>query len=93
MNLTPEQIVTLIIGIFPPLLVFFIKGYLKKINKEIENLGTAITKVDAKFDVLSSEIRSNTVEMVKLKSEVNAIWRFVDAKARATDVKKVEEII
>lgn len=65
---------------------YLLNSYFSRIHKEIEELKSAIAKSEGRFEALQIELRNNTIEMVKLRSEVAALWRFIDnTYKRASD--------
>lgn len=58
------------------------------IQAKLNTIADNLAYHSGKAEMLYNEVRDNTIEMVKLRSEVNAVWRFIDHKARATDLIK-----
>jgi uncharacterized protein Yka (UPF0111/DUF47 family) len=65
---------------------YLVKSYFKKIHDTMACLRQEIGKLEGSVDTLSKDIRQNTVEGAVLRSEVKALWRFIDnANQRASD--------
>lgn len=61
---------------------FLLKSFFSKIEADIN-------KLDGRLAQLSSEIRENTIEYAKVRSEITAMWRFIDnSNKRATDKRE-----
>lgn len=68
------------------LFAYLVKSYFQKIHDSNIEVKKEIAKLEGKLDLLSKDIRENTIESVAMRSEVKALWRFVDnANQRATD--------
>jgi ABC-type antimicrobial peptide transport system permease subunit len=77
-----SAVVTTSVAVFS----YLVKSYFKKIHDELAGLRLCIGKLDGRLDALSSEIRANTVEGAQVRTEIKAVWRFIDgAHKRATD--------
>lgn len=65
---------------------FLLNSYFARIRESNEEVKSAIAKSEGKSEALQMELRANTIELVKLRSEVSALWRFVDnTYKRASD--------
>jgi hypothetical protein len=66
---------------------YLVRHYFKKIHDDIHEVKISLARHDGRSESLQKEIRENTTAMVALRSEVNAMWHFVDnSKRRATDL-------
>lgn len=65
---------------------YLVNFYFGKIHKDIEELKMSLSKSDGRFEPLQNDLRENTIELIKLRSEVSAMWRFIDgANRRSSD--------
>lgn len=65
---------------------YLLKSYFDKIQESIEAQTKEIAKLEGKMDLLAREIKEGTIESATLRTEIKALWRFVDnANQRASD--------
>ena len=84
--LSLDIILPVLVSSFVALFSYLVKSYFKKIHETLDCLRQSLSKLEGNLDILNKEIRQNTVEGAGLRSEVRAIWRFVDnAHKRASD--------
>lgn len=57
---------------------FLIRSLLNNIQKDISNLAGS-------YEPLRKDLKENTEELVKLRTEIKAVWRYIDAQPRQTD--------
>jgi hypothetical protein len=70
------------------LFAYLVKSYFQKIHDSNVEVKQEIAKLEGKLDLLMKDIRDNTIESVTMRSEVKALWRFVDnSNKRPTDRK------
>ncbi len=73
----------------PPLLIgvigFLIRSYFASINKDIHQLGVNIAKLETKLDPIHSDLKSSTIELIKVQQELKAVWKYIDAPKRASE--------
>lgn len=67
------------------LVTFLVKHYFDRLHQDIARVGQSLAKLDGKLEVLQADIRTNSIELTRAVSELRAIWRWIDAKPRATD--------
>jgi ABC-type antimicrobial peptide transport system permease subunit len=80
------NLVSAVVTTFVAVFSYLVKSYFKKIHDEIAGLRLCLGRLDGRLDALSSEIRANTVEGAQVRTEIKAVWRFIDgAHKRATD--------
>lgn len=76
------EVIAVIIGVLLTSTVstigFLIRSLLNNIYKELLEL-------KGSFEPIRKDLKENTVEMIQLKSELKAIWRYIDAPKRNTD--------
>lgn len=66
---------------------FLIRSYLHGLDRRIEQLQAMTHNRNGQFDTLLRELRQNNQELVKVRYELQAVWRFIDnAPKRATDI-------
>lgn len=78
MDNLPEYLLSAVVACVGALFSYLVKSYFGKIQQSIEGLQKELSKLEGKFDMIQGEIRNNIVESAKLRSEVGALWRFVD---------------
>ena len=65
---------------------YLLNFYFSKIHKDIEELKISLGRNEGRFEPLQAIMRENTIELIKLRTEVSAVWRFIDgANQRSTD--------
>lgn len=80
-----EQVLTIIAGSVLSILGFLIRSVLKSIDKDIKTLASEVHHLRGSFEPIQRDLKDCTIEMVKVRSELNAVWRYIDAKPRASD--------
>jgi uncharacterized coiled-coil DUF342 family protein len=65
---------------------FLIRSYFNQIKKDIVDLSNSIAKLEGKFSPLHDDLKGNTIELTKLQSELKALWRFVEAPKRRSEM-------
>lgn len=85
--------IALITAVSPLMLAgigFFIRAYFKHIEHQINQNAQAAALRDGELKgqitAIQTDLRSNTIETVKTSAELKALWKWVDAKPRATDL-------
>ena len=46
---------------------FLIRSYFASMNKDIQRLGENITKLEAKLDPVHNDLKSSTIELIKVQ--------------------------
>lgn len=64
---------------------FLIRSYFASMNKDIQRLGENIAKLEAKLDPVHNDLKSSTIELIKVQQELKAVWKFIDAPKRASE--------
>lgn len=64
---------------------FLIRSYFASMNKDIQRLSENIAKLEAKLDPIHADLKSSTVELIKVQQELKAVWKFIDAPKRASE--------
>lgn len=64
---------------------FLIRSYFASMNKDIQRLGENITKLEAKLDPVHNDLKSSTIELIKVQQELKAVWKYIDAPKRASE--------
>ena len=68
------------------LFTYLVRSYFQKIHDSNLEVRQEIGKLEGKLDLLMKEIKDNTIESVVMRSEIKALWRFVDnSNNRPTD--------
>lgn len=80
------DILPILVTSFVALFSYLVKSYFKKISETLDCMRQSISKLEGNLEILNKDIRENTIESATLRSEVKAVWRFVDAQKRASDV-------
>ncbi len=81
-----EQVLPLLVTGSVAIFTYLVKSYFQKINDSNIEVKQEIAKLEGKFELLSKDIKENTIEGAALRAEVKALWRFVDnSHQRATD--------
>jgi hypothetical protein len=78
------SLITLFVTCWLALFSYLVKSYFKKFDTTFENLKKDIFKLEGSLESLSRDIRNNTIESAGLRSEVNALWRFLDNSYKRT---------
>lgn len=64
---------------------FLIRSYFASMNKDIQRLGENIAKLEAKLDPVHNDLKSSTIELIKVQQELKAVWKYIDAPKRASE--------
>lgn len=64
---------------------FFVRSYFKHLERELKALAITMGKFEGHLTAIQTDLRSNSIEVVKVTTQLSALWRWVDAKPRATD--------
>jgi chromosome segregation ATPase len=63
---------------------YLARAYLEQQKKSIQELKDELKRAEGRFDALIHEIRANTVELIKVRTELQAVWRFIDHQKEST---------
>lgn len=80
-----SQIIPALVAGSIALFTYLVKSYFQKIHDSNIEVKQEISKLEGKLELLSKDIKDNTIESVTLRGEVKALWRFVDNHQRPTD--------
>jgi len=81
------SVVGLILGVLISYYFKSIRDDLDKIEVEVISNGKIVAALGALLKQLSKDIRANTDEQRDMNRELRAIWRYVDAPKRSTDIR------
>lgn len=71
-----------VLGVF----TFLVRSFFSRISSDLKELQSLVDKLGGRLDAIQNDIHRNTVETAVMKQELRAVWRFVDAEPRASDV-------
>ena len=87
MTIPVEQLIPVVSAGVLALISYLVKSYFANLARQIDELKNSLQKRDGRIEQLAHEIRKNTEEQIKLRTEMHAIWRYIDnAPKRATDL-------
>lgn len=96
MDYLPEIIAGSIAALATGAIAFFAKAYFTRLHSDIREIkntlherGAAGSKLEGSVEILRREVRDNTEAMVGVRSEVNAIWRFLDGAHKRTSDRRL----
>jgi hypothetical protein len=69
---------------------FFVRAYFKQLEKMVhesaKDSAQTLGELKGQLTMMQTDLRSNTIEITKASTELRAVWRFIDATPRASDI-------
>jgi hypothetical protein len=72
------ELAPILASAFLALVGYLAKSYLEDQKRMLLELKYELKRSEGRFDAVLHEIRANTTELIKVRSELQAVWRFID---------------